>query len=101
MGVVYLITSHRPPRQVERLATVLRDEPGGLVLIHHDPRGTPLPETLFDDAGGTAVSDPIEVHWGDGSQVQMIVHELRATIDLDPDWIVLISARTTRSRRCR
>jgi hypothetical protein len=93
---VYLITSHRNPEQVERLAKTLRiGSPEGTIVIHHDERAS-----HFDAARLAAMDDvhilpfSMSVEWGGFSLVDMNLQCFKwITGHMDFDWLVLLSGQ--------
>src|SRR6476661_1904253 len=91
--VVFLVLSHRAPRQVERLTERLSDTRSAITVIHHDAKSTELP-SLPAGARAMLVPDPLSIAWGTISLTRPIGHCLRWIRDEVPDfsWIVVISA---------
>src|SRR5689334_10437806 len=90
--VVFLILSHRRPRQIERLAERLTHTRSAITAVHHDAKSAERP--VFPDGGRTVlVPEPKTVEWGRFSQVEAILHGMRWIRSAIPDfsWIVLIS----------
>ena len=92
--VVYVVVSHRNPRQVLRLLGRLLDgSESSQVLLHHDPTGEPLPRRpssprLLD------VQPRRPVRWGRSDTVHVFLDALRqARRHLDPDWLVFLSGQ--------
>ena len=96
MSVLYLITSHRDPDQVLRLArTLRRGSPGSAIAIHHDrSRSTldPAPFQEMDDVYLLPFSVPVE--WGGMSIVEMNLRSFRWVLrHLEFDWLILLSGQ--------
>lgn len=93
--VLYLVTSHRLPEQVLRLATTIRRGSGGSIVIHHDrssSRLDPQPFRELDDVHILPFSVPVE--WGGMSIVDMNVRCFRWILDrFDFEWLVLLSGQ--------
>ncbi len=93
---VYLITSHINPTQVVRLIKTIRKlSPNSFIAVHHDQSKSKLLEqelTTIDDV--FIIPEPINVNWGDFSQVECFLHSIRwIKINLLFDWLILISGQ--------
>jgi hypothetical protein len=94
--VLYLITSHRNPDQVHRLArTLRRGSPRSPIVIHHDQSRTHLDPQGFPGLDGLHVLPfSIPVEWGDMSIVEMNLRSFEWVLrHLDFDWLVLLSGQ--------
>lgn len=88
-GVAYVVTSYRLPGQVRRLVARLRaGSPDAPILVHHDRRGGVLALP-----GARELDRPIPVEWGTGSQLRMVLRCLRAALEHDWRWLVLLSGQ--------
>jgi hypothetical protein len=94
-AVLYLITSHRLPDQVLRLATTLRR--GSLhapIVIHHDRSATPLDPRPFRELEVRVLPFSVPVEWGGMSIVDMNLRSFRWILEhLDFEWLVLLSGQ--------
>lgn len=93
---VYLITSHIHPIQVVRLIKTIRKlSPNSLIAVHHDPSKSKLLEQELNSIKDVfIIPDPINVIWGDFSQVECFLHSLRwIKKNLTFDWLILISGQ--------
>lgn len=94
--VLYLITSHKDPQQVHRLAGALRrGSPHGPIVIHHDRSSTPIDPATFQDLGNLHILPfSIPVEWGDMSIVDMNLRSFEWVLDnCDFEWLVLLSGQ--------
>jgi core-2/I-Branching enzyme len=93
--IAYLISSHTLPRQVLRLASVLRrGSPGASLVIHHDDRQCKLDAVGLDRLGVRRIEPPSAVAWGEASQLAMVLRCLDWLVEHEHfDWIVLISGQ--------
>jgi hypothetical protein len=90
----YVVLSHRNPDQVLRLIGVLAEGPGANVLVRHDPRRSTLDEDEVERLGARTIRDEIDFAWGDWSQLQLLLACLRrATEEVDPDWLLVLSGQ--------
>lgn len=95
MSVAYLITSHRLPRQVLRLAAVLRrGSAGAAIVVHHDGRVPSLERAALDRLDVRLVEPAHRVAWGHFSHVDAVLRSLSWLLNrLELDWVVLISGQ--------
>jgi hypothetical protein len=92
--VVYIVLSHRNPKQVLRLVGALREGPAARVLVRHDPRGEPIGRTELEAAGGEAIEDGIAFEWAGWPHVQVLLGCLREAVARhDPDWALILSGQ--------
>lgn len=93
--VAYFITSYKLPRQVLRLASVLRrGSPEAVIAIHHDDRQCSLDRAALAALGVSLIEPPSAVSWGDASQLLMVLRGLGWLLaHTDCDWVVLISGQ--------
>jgi hypothetical protein len=94
-AVLYLITSHRLPDQVLRLATTLRrGSPSAPIVVHHDRSATPLDPRPFRELDGHVLPFSVPVEWGGMSIVDMNLRSFRWILEhLDFEWVVLLSGQ--------
>jgi hypothetical protein len=94
VSVVYLIISHRLPRQVHRLAGVLRrGSPNAQVVIHHDREAPPLDRAALRRLDVQLVEPARAVSWGRISHVEAVLRSLSWLAHTQFDWVVLISGQ--------
>jgi hypothetical protein len=94
--VLYLITSHKDPQQVHRLAATLRGgSPQASIVIHHDRSSTRIDLATFRDLGNLHILPfSVPVEWGDMSIVDMNLRSFEWVLDhLDFEWLVLLSGQ--------
>jgi hypothetical protein len=94
--VVYLITSHRLPQQVLRLAKTLRSgSPHAPIVVHHDRSSTTLDPRPFRELESVHLLQfSVPVEWGGMSIVEMNLRCFRWILDhLDFEWLVLVSGQ--------
>jgi hypothetical protein len=94
--VIYLITSHTLPTQVIRLIQTLRQlSPDSIIAIHHDQsKSTLLEDDVTEVKNVYLIPNPLNVEWGDISQVECFLHSIRwLTANISFDWLVLISGQ--------
>jgi hypothetical protein len=93
--VVYLVLSHKHPRQVARLVRRLRPEGSDAhVVLHHDESASHIDAALLQGIGNVHRIPARPVAWGDFSHVAAILRGLRwARNHLDFDWLVLLSGQ--------
>jgi hypothetical protein len=95
-AVLYLITSHRQPAQVYRLArTIRRGSPSAPIVIHHDESRTHLDPAGFGELGDLHILPfSLPVKWGGMSIVDMNLRSFRWILGhLDFEWLVLLSGQ--------
>jgi hypothetical protein len=95
-AVVYLITSHRNPEQVYRLArTLRRGSPRAPIVIHHDRSRTELdPHGLGALGNVHLLPFSVPVEWGGMSIVEMNLRSFRWILrHVDFEWLVLLSGQ--------
>jgi hypothetical protein len=92
--ILYFIASHTNPRQVERLARVLKNgNNDNIIVVHHDPRNTPAPD-LSPIHNAEPYPEPSQVQWGDFSQVQMFFNVVCWALErYSFDWLVFLSGQ--------
>ncbi len=90
MKVLYIIFSHSHEYQVIRLSKILKcQSPNCHVLIHHDPKGKPLPN-VPDNVH--LVPEPVDGQWGDFSLVEQYLVAFRYALkNFEFDWIVTLT----------
>lgn len=92
---VYCILSHGKLDQMLRLVhTIRRGSPQSAILIHHDAKSPPPPESLLEQLGARLVVPRISATWGDFTLVEAMqncIHHARAHIDFD--WFVMLSGQ--------
>jgi hypothetical protein len=96
MQVAYLVLSHRPPSQLRRLLSTLRNQDHDAPLIvHHDRFRSTVSESDVDVGGRVELlTSAHPIGWGDFSQVEVYWRMLGWMIDhVDFDWVVLLSAQ--------
>jgi hypothetical protein len=94
--VLYLITSHKNPEQVNRLVrTLRRGSPRSPIVVHHDSSKSDLDPALFDGLNDVHVLPfSIPVEWGDFSIVEMNLRAFEWILGhLEFDWLVLLSGQ--------
>lgn len=93
--VVYLVLSHKHPRQVARLVRRLRPKGSDAhVVLHHDESASHIDPTLIREIRNVHRIPARPVAWGDFSHVAAILRGLRwARNHLDFDWLVLLSGQ--------
>ena len=93
MRVVYFLLTHQQSPQIPRLLARLRSGGDALVLVHHDAKAAPLLLPRHDDLH--ILSDPIEVRWGELSQVEATLRGIdwlrRERIAFD--WLLTLSGQ--------
>lgn len=95
MTLAFLITSHRLPQQVVRLASILRrGSPSSSITIHHDSRSSSLDRAELAALGVDLVDPPSVADWGRFSHLAMVLRCVRWLNERrDFDWLVLISGQ--------
>lgn len=95
MRVAYVITSHRLPGQVLRLARTLRaGSPAAHIVLHHDDRRTQVDRAALHALGVLLVEPPSAVAWGEASHLDAMLRCLRLVLEsTDADWLVLLSGQ--------
>jgi hypothetical protein len=96
VSVVYVVTSHRYPEQVLRLARTLRaGSPDAPLLIHHDDRQSQLDVAALAGLGGVQlVRPPTAVTWGWASHLDMLLRCFTWALDrVSLDWMVVLSGQ--------
>jgi hypothetical protein len=94
VSVVYLIISHRLPRQVYRLAGVLRrGSSNAHIVIHHDREAPPLDKAALRHLDVQLVEPARAVSWGRISHVEAVLWSLSWLAHTQFDWVVLISGQ--------
>jgi hypothetical protein len=81
---------------VRRLTDALTSSPVTAgVAIHHDRKSGPLKVAFRNPESVAVVENPVEVHWGDWSQIQAAITgiELLESRFPEHDWIVLLSGQ--------
>jgi hypothetical protein len=64
------------------------------IVIHHDPRGEPLPGAVAGEARVRLVPDPVAVTWGDFSMVESVLRSIEwMTTTIAFDWMIYISGQ--------
>ena len=90
MRAHYLITTHRNPQQIYRLAGRLRrSSPDCTIIVSHDRKGPPLDEAEL--SGASLRATPTPVSWGNFSYVRSVLTVL-ADLDLEAaDWVTVLT----------
>jgi hypothetical protein len=91
--VAYVVVSYKNPGQVLRLVSALREGPAAEVVVRHDQRRTWLPRVEVEERGGHMLEDGIDVEWGEFSYLRTLLGALERSLELDPDWIVVLSGQ--------
>lgn len=94
-SIAYLITSHRLPRQLLRLASVLRSgSPGSQIVIHHDSRSCRVERAPLEALGAAVIDPPSPVEWGQVSHLTMLLRCFSWLLEHTRfDWMVLLSGQ--------
>lgn len=93
---VYLINSHTLPTQVIRLIHTIRKlSPDSYIAIHHDQsKSTLLEADVTKIRNVYLIPNPLNVEWGDISQVGCFLHSIRwLSLNISFDWLILISGQ--------
>ena len=96
VSVAYVVTSHRYPEQVLRLARTLRTgSPDAPLLIHHDDRHSQLDVEALAGLGGVQlVRPPTAVAWGWASHLDMLLRCFAWALERVPfDWLTVLSGQ--------
>jgi len=95
MKVAYLIMTHRLPRQVARLAGVLRrGSPTAAIVVHHNRRSPPLDRASLDALDVELVEPSLAVNWGGMSYLEAQLLSLEWLSERHIfDWVALISGQ--------
>lgn len=94
MRVAYFVVSHRNPDQVLRLVAALGEGPAAEVLVRHDESRSTIDDAALGRLGARLLRDEIEFEWGGWSQLQLLIACLeRASEELDPDWLLVLSGQ--------
>jgi Core-2/I-Branching enzyme len=93
--IVYLIMTHRLPRQVTRLSGVLRrGSPTAEIVVHHDSGSPPLDRRSLDALDVELVQPALAVEWGGMPFLEAQLHSLRWLSRRSAfDWVVVISGQ--------
>jgi hypothetical protein len=93
--VAYLILSHTLPRQVLRLASLLRGaSPDAAILSHHDDRSSSLDRGQLGALDVQRIEPPGAIGWGEYSLLAGELRCLRWALEhAEFDWLVLISGQ--------
>jgi hypothetical protein len=91
--VAYVVVSYKNPGQVLRLVSALREGPAAEVVVRHDQRRTSLPRVEIEERGGHMLEDGIDIEWGEFSYLRTLLGALERSLELDPDWIVVLSGQ--------
>jgi hypothetical protein len=91
--VAYVVVSYKNPGQVLRLVSALREGPAAEVVVRHDQRHTSLPRVEIEERGGHMLEDGIDVEGGEFSYLRTLLGALERSLELDPDWIVVLSGQ--------
>jgi hypothetical protein len=96
VSVAYVVTSHRYPEQVLRLARTLRaGSPDAPLLIHHDDRQSQLDVAVLAGLGDVQlVQPPTAVAWGWASHLDMLLRCFAWALERVPfDWLTVLSGQ--------
>jgi hypothetical protein len=96
VSVAYVVTSHRNPEQVLRLARALRTgSPNAPLLIHHDDQRSQLDVAALARLGGVELIRPsITVAWGWASHLDMLLRCFAWALEQVPfDWLTVLSGQ--------
>ena len=94
-SIAYLITSHTLPRQLLRLASVLRrGSPDSEIVIHHDSRTSEVDPSAVEALGARLIEPPSSVDWGRISHLTLMLRCFSWLLEHTRfDWMVLLSGQ--------
>jgi hypothetical protein len=94
-AVIYAVMSHSNPDQVVRLCErIRRDVPRSPVLVRHDQRSSTLAPTALDHLEDVfLLRSPVEVRWGEFSQVEATLELFSEALRRDFTYLMLLSGQ--------
>lgn len=94
-AIAYLITSHTLPRQMLRLASVLRaGSPDSEIVIHHDTRTSQVDRAAVRALGAHLLEPSSSVDWGRMSHLTLMFRCFSWLLEhTQSEWMVLLSGQ--------